>query len=79
MEKKALVFKSVFGVAKSVEIHSNGFDFKLYGEKPTIPEKCENNSEVVGTKMIYDLKNPMWCILNHTYGDKTPCVCRDHE
>lgn len=54
--EKGIGFKSVFGVAKSVEIHSNGFDFKLLGSKPTIPEKCAA-IDVKGTRMLYDLKD----------------------
>ncbi len=54
--EKGIGFKSVFGIAKSVEIHSNGFDFKLLGERPTIPEKC---TPVItdGTQMVYELKD----------------------
>ena len=56
--EKGVGFKSVFGVAKAVDIHSNGFDFRLTGEKPTIPEKCDVLPNVTGTTMIYELKKP---------------------
>ncbi|WP_022759094.1 sacsin N-terminal ATP-binding-like domain-containing protein [Butyrivibrio fibrisolvens] len=56
--EKGVGFKSVFGVAKSVDIHSNGFDFRLTNEKPTIPEKSEKKTVFTGTTMIYELKNP---------------------
>ena len=36
--EKGVGFKSVFGIARSVEIHSNGFDFKLTDELPTVPQ-----------------------------------------
>lgn len=53
--EKGVGFKSVFGVAKSVEIHSNGFDFKLTDNLPTVPEKCETLSENSGTTMIFHM------------------------
>ncbi len=54
--EKGIGFKSVFGVAKSVEIHSNGFDFILNGDQPTVPMKCSAKKGIVGTQMIYELK-----------------------
>ena len=54
--EKGVGFKSVFGVAKSVEIHSNGFDFKLTNKLPTIPEACEQLEIPDGTVMVFDMK-----------------------
>ncbi len=54
--EKGIGFKSVFGVAKTVEIHSNGFDFILNGDRPTVPEKCTSKKNISGTQMIYELK-----------------------
>lgn len=53
--EKGVGFKSVFGVASEVEIHSNGFDFKLKEKTPTIPERCEHK-EVQGTAMHFSMK-----------------------
>ena len=39
--EKGVGFKSVFSTASSVEVHSNGFDFRLTAGKPTVPTKCE--------------------------------------
>lgn len=55
--EKGIGFKSVFGVANSVEIHSNGFDFLLTSEHPTVPEKCIVRKNVTGTLMFYELKD----------------------
>lgn len=57
--EKGIGFKSVFGVAKSVEIHSNGFDFKLTDETPTIPDKCTalKGTSKKGTTLIFDMKS----------------------
>ena len=55
--EKGVGFKSVFGVAKQVEIHSNGFDFRLTDKQPTIPEKCAIAKGIVGTKMIFKMKS----------------------
>lgn len=55
--EKGVGFKSVFGVANSVDIHSNGFDFRLTSELPTVPEKIAAISEVDGTLMEYKLKD----------------------
>ncbi len=54
--EKGVGFKSVFGVAKTVEIHSNGFDFKLTDELPTIPAKCQSYKNLSGTKMLFEMK-----------------------
>lgn len=54
--EKGIGFKSVFGVAESVEIHSNGFDFKLTEEKPTVPEKCKELKDYSGTLMKFIMK-----------------------
>lgn len=54
--EKGVGFKSVFGVAKSVEIHSNGFDFVLTDQLPTIPNKCEPLADNTGTTMVFQMK-----------------------
>ncbi len=56
--EKGIGFKTVFRIAQSVEIHSNGFDFCLTDKLPTVPVKCKNNSIKVnvGTQMIFTLK-----------------------
>ncbi len=53
--EKGVGFKSVFGVASEVEIHSNGFDFKLKEKTPTIPERCEHK-DIQGTTMHFIMK-----------------------
>lgn len=55
--EKGVGFKSIFGVAEQVEIHSNGFDFKLTDKQPTIPEKCASTGNAVGTSMIFKMKS----------------------
>ena len=55
--EKGIGFKSVFGVADSVDIHSNGFDFRLTAEKPTIPAKCLTIQNLKGTRMVFHMKN----------------------
>lgn len=55
--EKGIGFKSVFGVAEEVEIHSNGFDFKLSDKMPTVPDKCEEIPDTIGTIMKYKLKD----------------------
>lgn len=57
--EKGVGFKSVFGVAESVEIHSNGFDFVLTDKLPTIPDKCETLVENTGTTMIFRMKEDL--------------------
>lgn len=54
--EKGVGFKSVFGVATSVEIHSNGFDFRLTDNLPTVPEKCEKIQQQEGTTMVFRMK-----------------------
>ena len=54
--EKGVGFKSVFNVAKSVEIHSNGFDFILTDKTPTIPDKCSAIDNAEGTTLIFNLK-----------------------
>lgn len=56
--EKGVGFKSVFGIAQSVEIHSNGFDFKLTDKTPTIPDKCAalENGESKGTTLVFTMK-----------------------
>lgn len=54
--EKGVGFKSIFGVAQSVEIHSNGFDFRLTDNLPTVPEKCEAIPQKEGTNMVFRMK-----------------------
>lgn len=54
--EKGVGFKSVFGVAESVEIHSNGFDFRLTNKLPTVPEICEPLEIKSGTVMIFKMR-----------------------
>ena len=54
--EKGVGFKSVFGVAESVDIHSNGFDFRLTEKKPTVPEYCEPMDVPEGTVMVFRMK-----------------------
>ena len=53
--EKGVGFKSVFGVAESVEIHSNGFDFRLTRKLPTVPEACDPINDLNGTTMIFQM------------------------
>lgn len=57
--EKGIGFKTVFSVAKSVDIHSKDFHFNLNGDTPTIPKEIkplkDNNS---GTVMLFELNNP---------------------
>ncbi len=57
--EKGVGFKSIFGVAKSVEIHSNNFHFILNDNTPTIPNKCDTlqNEQIKGTKLIFNMKS----------------------
>ena len=71
--EKGVGFKSVFGVASEVEIHSNGFDFKLKEKTPTIPEKCEH-VKCKGTTMHFSMKES----INEAFSDKRIvqlCIC----
>lgn len=56
--EKGVGFKSVFGVAKSVEIHSNGFDFVLNDKTPTVPDKCGalEEGQAKGTTLVFKMK-----------------------
>jgi len=55
--EKGVGFKSVFGVAKSVEVHSNEFDFILNDNTPTIPNKCKPlEGKRFGTTLIFNMK-----------------------
>ena len=54
--EKGVGFKSVFGVADAVEIHSNGFDFRLTNKLPTVPETCEPIEKQTGTTMIFQMR-----------------------
>lgn len=57
--EKGVGFKSVFGVAESVEIHSNGFDFVLTDKMPTVPDKCDalEGQNVAGTTLVFKMKS----------------------
>lgn len=54
--EKGVGFKTVFAVANEVAIHSNGFNFKLTDEMPTVPQKTDIISVPYGTKMLFKLK-----------------------
>lgn len=56
--EKGVGFKSVFGVAESVEIHSKEFDFKLTDKTPTVPDKCAplEREKKSGTTLIFSMK-----------------------
>lgn len=56
--EKGVGFKSVFGVAESVEIHSNGFDFVLNDKTPTVPDKCGalEEGQAKGTTLVFKMK-----------------------
>lgn len=54
--EKGVGFKSVFGVADSVEIHSNGFDFRLTSKLPTVPESCEPIDAETDTTLIFQMR-----------------------
>ena len=56
--EKGVGFKSVFGVAESVEIHSNGFDFVLNDKTPTVPDKCGalKEGQAKGTTLVFKMK-----------------------
>lgn len=56
--EKGVGFKSVFGVAESVEIHSNEFDFKLTDKMPTVPDKCDplEGEKRAGTTLVFSMK-----------------------
>ncbi|MFP5522194.1 sacsin N-terminal ATP-binding-like domain-containing protein [Peptococcus simiae] len=54
--EKGVGFKSVFGIADSVEIHSNGFDFEIKATAPTIPAKCSALQHGKGTVMVFKTK-----------------------
>ena len=54
--EKGVGFKSVFGVAESVDIHSNGFDFRLTENKPTVPDRCDSMEVSEGTVMVFRIK-----------------------
>lgn len=73
--KKGVGFKSVFSVAQSVEIHSNGFDFILTDENPTIPEKCEPLiGTAKGTTLIFNMKTDIAGAINEDEILKL-CLC----
>lgn len=57
--EKGVGFKSVFGVAESVEIHSNGFDFVLNDKTPTVPDKCDviEGGQTRGTILVFKMKS----------------------
>lgn len=72
--EKGVGFKSVFSVARSVEIHSNGFDFMLTDEKPTFPAKCDAEELVTGTMMKFDMKSNMSSVFDTSYVLRL-CLC----
>jgi Molecular chaperone, HSP90 family len=59
--EKGIGFKSVFALAKSVEIHSSDWHFKLKKESCIIPQKIKNRRTQEGTKIVIhfleDVKN----------------------
>lgn len=57
--EKGVGFKSVFGVAETVEIHSNGFDFILTDKMPTVPDKCDAlvGGNIRGTTLVFRMKS----------------------
>ena len=75
--EKGVGFKSVFGVASSVDIHSNGFHFTLTDAKPTVPMPCEHKpdeGEHRGTVMLFHMKTG----LSEQFTDKRIlqlCLC----
>ncbi|MDO4860994.1 MAG: hypothetical protein Q4A48_08255, partial [Bacillota bacterium] len=75
--EKGIGFKSVFGVARKVEIHSNGFHFSLTDKKPTIPEKCSSKKETSGTTMIFEMKEDIEKSFNPDRILKL-CTCLHH-
>lgn len=55
--EKGIGFKTVFAVADSADIHSNGFHFQLKAETPTIPDKIPPLGEnFEGTRMLFSLR-----------------------
>lgn len=62
--EKGVGFKSVFGVASAVDVHSNGFDFKLVDERPTVPDKCDSIGITNGTCMQFTMKTDIAKSLN---------------
>ncbi len=73
--EKGIGFKSVFGVAKSVSIFSNGFNFKLTANRPTIPEPVEISNASEGTKMVFDLEKLLPDNLFSQESTMYLCVC----
>ena len=58
--EKGIGFKSVFGVAKEVQIYSGAFHFALADKAPTIPKMLKAPEEAVeGTRMVLELKEPI--------------------
>lgn len=56
--EKGIGFKSVFAMAESVTIQSNGYSFRLYDNTPTIPEWASpQGMPETGTQMHFKLKN----------------------
>lgn len=72
--EKGIGFKTVFGVAKSVEIHSNGFHFSLKDQTPTIPDSCEEIAVESGTTMRFELKKLINNLLTKEHILKL-CIC----
>lgn len=57
--EKGIGFKSVFKIARSVDIHSGDFHFTLKKSMPTIPEWISNQSYQSGTKIVLHLNKPI--------------------
>lgn len=75
--EKGVGFKSVFGVAEQVEIHSNGFHFRLTDKKPTIPDTCNFKKETSGTTMFFKMKENIEDSFNQDRILKL-CICLHH-
>lgn len=55
--EKGIGFKSVFSVAKRVEIFSGGFNFALSDKEPTVPEVLNGTQTIDnGTFMRFKMK-----------------------
>ena len=72
--EKGIGFKTVFGVARSVEIHSNGFHFVLKDQTPTIPDSCKEIAAESGTTMRFELKKSINGLLSKEHILKL-CMC----
>ena len=75
--EKGIGFKSVFSVAKYVEIHSNGFHFRLSDDAPTIPvlDVEEKHQNEPGTFMELALKSILPAHLGSKDNLLSLCLC----